>query len=846
MSSDYAALVMSQSLERLRAKYNSNLPRIDPVTWIERNFYIPELRAPMKVAPYQARALREALSIGRDGLFKYSTIIWGEIKKSAKTSIQAGVMDWLSSNMAYSSGKFVANTLDQADSRASKMLRTNFTLHPRPGVEVIPSRNLIRYPNQSEVKSIPINPSAEAGGNDSIVAFDELWGAHEEAKETMWCYDQETEILTLDGWKGHATFQEDDIVACYNPDTDGLEWHQAQGLYRERYVGKMHFYGGKKFSHCVTPNHRLYGLFSSKGKGDPNIKSGIMRSDELRDSVFGVFHPKTSLTSYESFETEVYKEFPATTHKEKFRVEWGDWCEYAGWFVSEGYVRHQKRDGGLYPTQVSICQERKVNTDEWDKIKELHDRVFADTVGYAIRESETLFSIHSVVFARECLKMGNTSYEKRVPSEIKNSKPEHLKRFLEAYLLGDGTVNDAGSPVASTHSRQLTDDLMEIGIRLGYRVSIRQNGSNGGYRVTFAKDDGYGHYVERRYDKWKEIDYDGIVWCPSVPTGIVVTRRNGTVCISGNTEMTLSPTRMGKSFRWVSSYAGYLGESNLLWSLYNLGVDEYAQFPGQGKRFDWCDDFDPPLECYHNDAARLFCLWNTVPRLSWQTPEYYAQEASILVPSEFNRVHRNQWSAAVEAFVPIEWWDACKVDQLPPLDESDFIIVGIDGAVSFDCFGIVAVSRHQDKIAVRYIGEWKPPQGGKIRFVNETDPDDIKYPEGVCRHLFRNYNVLEFAYDQTHLAEMTGRLQRSGFGFYKVFSQGRDRLVSDKMLYDMIARKGIMHDGDPRLRSHIQNANAEFKGDKTVRIVKRAPSLHIDLAVSLSMAVQRAMIYRIG
>ncbi len=498
MNSQIPAPVFLQAISQIKAQQALQLPKSDPVTWIEKNFYIPELRAPIKLAPYHQRALREALRIDESGNFVYSTIIWGEIKKSAKTSISAAVMDWISSEVPYSSGKFIANTLDQADSRAAKMLRTNFDLHPRTGVEVIPSRNLVRYPNRSEVKSIPINPSAEAGGNDTVVAFDELWGAHEDAKETMW------------------------------------------------------------------------------------------------------------------------------------------------------------------------------------------------------------------------------------------------------------------------------------------------------------------------------------------------------------TEMTLSPTRYGKSFRWVSSYAGYLGESNLLWSLYNQGVDEHAQFPGQGVKFDWCNEFDPPLECYHNDAARLFCLWNTVPRLPWQTPEYYAQEASILVPSEFNRVHRNQWSAAVEAFVPIEWWDACKVDQLPPLDPDTFFIVGIDAAVSFDCFGIIAVSRHGDKIAVRYIGEWKPPPGGRIRFVDEENPDDIRYPEGVCRFLYNSANVLEFAYDQTHLAEMTMRLQRAGFGFYRVFGQGRDRLVSDKMLYDLIARKGIMHDGDPRLRAHIQNANAELKSDKTMRIVKRAPSLHIDLAVALSMACQRAMNYRIG
>lgn len=368
--------ILQVAIQRVKARRESMLPEVDPVEWIESQFFIPETRSPMTLAPYQARALREALSRDERGLFKYSTILWSDIKKSAKTSIAAGIADYLLANMSFSSAKFVANDLKQADSRVGKMIATNFRIHPRPGVKVTPSGYKVEYPNGSVCESVPIDPTGEAGGNDNIVEFDELWGAHEKAKETMW------------------------------------------------------------------------------------------------------------------------------------------------------------------------------------------------------------------------------------------------------------------------------------------------------------------------------------------------------------TEMTLSPTKFGKSFRLITSYAGHLGESELLWNLYLQGVDAEAQFPGQGKRFDWCDEFDPPLECYHNDAARLFCLWNTVPRLSWQTAEYYAEQASaITIASEYERIHRNRWASSIQTFVPIEWWDACKVDTLPPLNDN-YLIAGVDGAVSFDSFGIVLVSRHGDKLAVRYVRKWDPPKGGKIQFVNEKEPSD--------------------------------------------------------------------------------------------------------------------------
>lgn len=495
--------ILYQAAQRVRARRDTLLPTIDPVEWIEHEFYIPETRQPMKLAKYQARALREALSKDERGLFKYSTVIWADIKKSAKTSIAAAVVDYMLANMPFASAKFVANDLDQADSRAAKMLRTNFKLHPRADMLVVPSRNLIRYPNESEVLSIPIDPSGEAGGNDNIIAFDELWGAHEKAKQTMW------------------------------------------------------------------------------------------------------------------------------------------------------------------------------------------------------------------------------------------------------------------------------------------------------------------------------------------------------------TEMTLSPTKFGKSLRWVSSYAGHQGESELLWSLYQQGVDSEAQFPGAGHKFGWCDEFDPPLECYYNDAARLFCLWNTVPRLAWQTPEYYAQESATLTTSEFSRVHRNQWATAQEQFVPIEWWDACADESLNNLTWwlNEAHIVALDAAVSRDCFGIVGVARNRkfrDHVDVRFMKLWTPPKGGTIDFVNQQDPTDAQYPEGYLRKNYKRFNIIEHAYDPMHLSEMPKRLMRAGYGFYRVFPQNRERLVADKLLYDLIRDRRIHHNGKlTELRTHIQNANVETHDEKHLRIVKRAASLHIDLAVALSMACARALHYNL-
>jgi phage terminase large subunit-like protein len=281
------------------------------------------------------------------------------------------------------------------------------------------------------------------------------------------------------------------------------------------------------------------------------------------------------------------------------------------------------------------------------------------------------------------------------------------------------------------------------------------------------------------------------------------------------TEMTLSPTKYGQSQRWVETYAGFSGESPLLEQLYQTGVTEGQQL----------DLGIPGLEVYANDTARMLVLWNTQPRLPWQLAEYYAQEAAVLTPNEFARVHRNQWVTSENVFVPGEWWDACQ-GELPAFTPTTPVVVGMDAGVTNDCFALVGVSRVGDQVYVRFARIWKPPKGGAI---------DFSEPERALRTLKTQYNIVQVPYDPYQLHDLATRLRRDGVAWFREFSQGQDRLIADKNLYDAIRDRRITHDGSPELTDHIRHANAKTEGDK-LRIVKRAEHLKVDAAVALSMA----------
>lgn len=285
-------------------------------------------------------------------------------------------------------------------------------------------------------------------------------------------------------------------------------------------------------------------------------------------------------------------------------------------------------------------------------------------------------------------------------------------------------------------------------------------------------------------------------------------------------EMTLSPTKWGNSQRWIDTYAGIEGESPILEFLYETGV--------KNGRLVWDD-----LEVYVNDAAKMLAVWVTKPMFPWQTPEYYAEESSTLTEEEYGRMHGNRWGKSSEAFIPIEWWkNATK--QLPSLDRRG-VVIGLDAAVSNDCFALVVVSVTSGRPELRHAKVWYPPEGGKIDF-DEVEIELLK--------LFKEYNVVEVAYDPYQLESMAQRL--GGNVFWNSFNQGAPRLVADKQLYDYLRDQRVDHDGSfPDVEDHIKNANRKPEDKNQLRIVKRNEHKKIDLVVALSMAVSRALYYNL-
>lgn len=158
---------------------------VDCVDWIGAHFFIPELKGPIKLYPHQIAALREAHRKNEDGTFVYNVVVWSDIKKSAKSTIAAAVALYRAYAHDWGSIKIVANDLKQAESRVAYYLRRAVTLNP--SMADIKQRNYrTTLSNRCTIEAIPIDPGGEAGGNDDLIIFSELWAARHKAIQQMW------------------------------------------------------------------------------------------------------------------------------------------------------------------------------------------------------------------------------------------------------------------------------------------------------------------------------------------------------------------------------------------------------------------------------------------------------------------------------------------------------------------------------------------------------------------------------------------------------------------------------------------------------------------------------------
>jgi phage terminase large subunit-like protein len=293
-------------------------------------------------------------------------------------------------------------------------------------------------------------------------------------------------------------------------------------------------------------------------------------------------------------------------------------------------------------------------------------------------------------------------------------------------------------------------------------------------------------------------------------------------------ELTPVPTRRN-SIRFIDTYAGFEGESDLLFELYRLAVDKQEHPHGQGERLD------PTLPIYANREARIFAYWDHEPRMPWQTPEYYAAQRRALRPNAYLRLHENRWTTGVATFITPELWDACVDSAHNPVLTSMTVFVGVDAAVKHDTASVVAVAWDpQRPNALLLVAHriWKP---------TPSEPLDLEQTiEAYLRELHARFTVREIRCDPFQLHRSITTLRAARLPIVEHPQTTANTTAMGQALFELLTGRNIrLYPSEP-LRQQALNTVA-VESPRGWRIAKEKTSRKIDAIVALSLACTAAL-----
>jgi phage terminase large subunit-like protein len=291
------------------------------------------------------------------------------------------------------------------------------------------------------------------------------------------------------------------------------------------------------------------------------------------------------------------------------------------------------------------------------------------------------------------------------------------------------------------------------------------------------------------------------------------------------------PTRRN-SIRFITTYAGWEGESDLLHALYVQGVGPEEHPDGQGERVhsEW------PL--YVNRDARLLTYWDHEPRMAWQGMSYYASQRRTMRPATYLQIHENRWTTSETRLITPELWDGC-VDHarmpLPPTKDIP-LFVGVDASVKSDTSAIVALSRESDPY-----GEWYTLRQHAIWVPTPDAPIDLERDlEAYLWDLSRRYRVQVVACDPWQLMSTAQRLRKAGVNVVEYAQTAQLTQRMGAALYESLKGLRLRLYSDATMREHALNV-VGVEGLRGVRLAKERASRKIDSVVALSLALLAAM-----
>ena len=209
---------------------------------------------------------------------------------------------------------------------------------------------------------------------------------------------------------------------------------------------------------------------------------------------------------------------------------------------------------------------------------------------------------------------------------------------------------------------------------------------------------------------------------------------------------------------------------------------------------------------------------------SWLTVEALAEQRARCTPSAWAAFHCCRPIEGRAGWLPEGSWSACKADYSVGRDERLIVAVDVGGTEA----STVAVSVTRDL----RVGPLVELRG---------DRAVLGITQWVAELIEGGQAVAELVFDPWRYQSEAARLEESHGVTAVGFPQTGLRLVGASMaLHRAVTERRLRHPGDPRLDRHVAAAIARPVGARGWRLDQAERRAPVDLAIALSMAVERA------
>ena len=329
------------------------------------------------------------------------------------------------------------------------------------------------------------------------------------------CVDEETKVLTMNGWKMYNEVTLDDEIATFDTITEKIHYHKPYNIHIFDYNGRMLRIQNQWIDQMVTPNHRvLLKYMHSTQKKHPDTNWQYVNADEIRP-YSGILIPNAGI--YDGI-------YSINEHK----------AELLGWILSEGHIQ---TNGA-----ITIYQSKSVNPMKVDRIRYLlnvtnQQYVYSErTRDYNGRDSiEASFRLNKT--------QNDNSWifewvdNKKNPSwKLLHLKHGELSALFNGLVDGDGHRRPDGRVSFIQNNEYVQHWFRTLCVHLNARTTLHKNTRVSSKQTTHVTQRNNSQIHQSDFKECVEwVDYEGIVWCPEVPNTNFVCMRNGKICITGNT-----------------------------------------------------------------------------------------------------------------------------------------------------------------------------------------------------------------------------------------------------------------------------------------------------------------------